>query len=249
MRPPPWKVGELARYTGLSVRTLHWYDEIGLLVPSCHSEAGHRLYAAEDVARLQQIKSLRQLGLSLEEVRDCLDRPDFSPLALVRTHLVRLREQIEVQRRLCGRLEAIASRFEAAETVSVEDLVQTIEDMSMLENYYTPEQLEQLKERKAQVGEERIHQVQEEWPKLIAEVKAEMERGTDPTAASAQALAKRWMALVNEFTGGDAGIAQSLKRLWEERADDLIAQHGPQYDSRPVWDYIGQAMAAAKKAE
>src|SRR5437764_10697044 len=94
MRFEALKVGELARRTGLTVRTLHHYDEIGLLRPSLHTEAGHRLYTAGDVARLQQVVSLRQLGFSLEEVRECLDRPCFSPLELIRAHVARLREQI-----------------------------------------------------------------------------------------------------------------------------------------------------------
>src|SRR5256885_13714858 len=90
------KVGELARRTGLTVRTLHHYDEIGLLRPSLHTGSGHRLYAAADVARLQQVVSLRQLGFSLEEIGACLTRPDFSPLKVIDLHLARLREQIEL---------------------------------------------------------------------------------------------------------------------------------------------------------
>src|SRR6201988_5498959 len=73
------KVGELAKRTGLTVRTLHHYDEIGLLKPSLHTEAGHRLYTAADVARLQQVLSLRQLGFSLEQVGGCPKRPDIPP--------------------------------------------------------------------------------------------------------------------------------------------------------------------------
>lgn len=80
MRSPAMKVGELAKKTGVSVRTLHYYDEIGLLEPSCHTEAGYRLYTTSDIVRLQQIKSLQQLGFSLEEIRECLERPDFSKL-------------------------------------------------------------------------------------------------------------------------------------------------------------------------
>ena len=76
MRSEAFKVGELARRTGLTIRTLHHYDEIGLLKPTLHTGAGHRLYTAGDVARLQQVRSLRQLGFSLEEIRACLDRPD-----------------------------------------------------------------------------------------------------------------------------------------------------------------------------
>src|ERR1700730_18145018 len=105
------KVGELARRTGLTVRTLHHYDEIGLLKPSLHSEAGYRLWTAADVARLQQVLSLRQLGFALEEGRDCLNRPGFAPLEVIRLHVTRLREQIELQRKLCERLGALGANF------------------------------------------------------------------------------------------------------------------------------------------
>src|SRR4051794_21094119 len=114
MRFEALKVGELARRTGLTVRTLHHYDEIGLLRPSLHTESGHRLYTGRDIARLQQVISLRQLGFSLEEVRDCLNRPDFSPMEVIDLHLARLREQIELHRQLCDRLELIAGRLRTA---------------------------------------------------------------------------------------------------------------------------------------
>ena len=81
MRPEAIRVGELAKRTGVSVRTLHYYEEIGLLAPSRRSEAGYRLYGDADVVRLQQIMSLRQLGFSLEQIRDCLHRDDVPLLA------------------------------------------------------------------------------------------------------------------------------------------------------------------------
>src|SRR5262245_8034255 len=80
------RVGELARRTGVSVRTLHYYHEIGLLAPSEQSHTGHRLYTAADVARLQQIVSLRQLGLSLDQIGACLDRGACSPIDIVEQH-------------------------------------------------------------------------------------------------------------------------------------------------------------------
>src|SRR5437870_4391373 len=121
MRFEALKVGELAKRTGLTVRTLHHYDAIGLLKPSLHTEAGHRLYAADDVARLQQVLSLRQLGFSLEEVRDCLNRPDFSPAMVIGLHLARLREQIALRQKLCERLEVIAALLGTAGEVSAEE--------------------------------------------------------------------------------------------------------------------------------
>jgi DNA-binding transcriptional MerR regulator len=240
------KVGELAKRTGLTVRTLHHYDAIGLLRPSAHSGSGYRLYDSADVARLQQVLSLRQLGFSLEEIRDCLDRPGFSPLEAIRLHVGRLRGQIELQRGLCEKLEAIAAHFRAAEEVSADEFLGAIREMTMIENHYTPEQSQAIRERGQRMGEEAVRQSQEDWADLIAQVRAEKESGTDPTDPKVQAMARRWMALVEGFTGGDPGIAESLGRLWKEQGDALAAQHGHRSDPRDVSEYIGRAMAAAK---
>ena len=116
----------------------------------------------------------------------------------------------------------------------------------MMEKYFTPEQLELIRTRREQLGEEYLRQKQEEWAELIALVRAEMDQGTDPADAKVQALVRRWTDLLNFTTGGDAGIEQAIKRHWEEQGDALAAQYGSQYDSRPVWGYIRKAIAAAK---
>src|SRR5690349_3152892 len=172
MRFEPLKVGELARRTGLTVRTLHHYDEIGLLKPSQHTESGHRLYSAGDVTRLQQVVSLRQLGFSLEEVRDCLDKPGFSVLEVLGLHATRLRDQIEFQRRLCDRLDALAIRLQSAGDVSADEFLRAIEEMTMIEKLYTPEQMKQFAEAGAQVGQAEIEAVQNGWGALLGELRA-----------------------------------------------------------------------------
>lgn len=200
MRFEALKVGELARRTGLTIRTLHHYDEIGLLKPSLHTESGHRLYTADDVARLQQVVSLRQLGFSLEEVRDCLDRPGFSPLELIRLHVARLREQIELQRGLCERLEALAAHLRTAGEVSAEEFLRTIEVMTMVENLYTPEQMKQFEEAGKLVGPDEIEAVQEAWGALLSELRAD--RDLDPASPKAQALGQRWDDLTERTMRG-----------------------------------------------
>ena len=245
MGPEALKVGELAARTGLTVRTLHHYDEIGLLRPSLRTDSGHRLYTPNDVARLQLVLSLRQLGFALDEVRDCLDRPDFSPLEVIRRHVARLREQIELQRRLCEHLEALAAHLATAGEVSVEAFLQTIEVMTMIENYYTPEQIESFKKRSeeaAAAGVDLAQQGQAAWTELLAQYGAEMEKGTDPADTRLQELEKRRQALVNAFTGGDPAIAQNLKRLWTEQGDQLCAQFG--IDPK-VMAYLGKVAEAA----
>jgi DNA-binding transcriptional MerR regulator len=246
------KVGELARRTGLTVRTLHHYDAIGLLKPSLHTEAGYRLYTASDITRLQQVLSLRQLGFSLDEVRGCLDRPDFSPLEVLDLQIARLRGQIEVQRQLCERLETLAVHVRAAGEVSADEFLRTIEEMTMLETmqekYFTPEQLKLMREAREKAGTDYLERKQEEWAELIALIRAEMDKGTDPAAAQVQALLRRWQDLMHQSTGGDPGIKQAMKRLWEEQGDSLAAQFGSKYDSRPIWGYIERAAAAATSA-
>jgi DNA-binding transcriptional MerR regulator len=244
------KVGELARRTRLTIRTLHHYDEIGLLRPSLHTESGHRLYTANDVARLQQVLSLRQLGFSLEEIRDCLDRPDFSPLEVIHLHVARLREQIELQRKLCERLEGLAEHFRTAGEVSADAFLYTIEVMTMIESYYTPEQMESFRKRSAEAaaaGVDPAQQAQEgtaAWNELLAQYKVEMESGTDPADPKVQALEKRRQALVNLVSGGDKAIEENMERMWKEQGDKLCAQFG--IDPKVI-AYLGKAVEAARQ--
>jgi DNA-binding transcriptional MerR regulator len=246
------KVGELARRTGLTIRTLHHYDEIGLLKPSMHTEAGYRLYTASDIARLQQVLSLRQLGFALDEVRDCLDRPGFAPLEVIRLHLTRLREQIELQRKLCERLESLAEHFRAAAEVSADEFLDTIEEMTMFEKlagqmqkYYSPEQLKYFEERRQAGGlelEEATQKGPQMWADLFADVEAAMDAGVPPEDVKAQELAKRWLALVTLVTGGDPGIFNSMRRMYENE-DNVMGTDTNAL--RPKMEYIMKAAAAA----
>jgi len=246
MRPPPWKVGELAKRTGVSVRALHHYDEIGLLSPSHRSEAGYRLYTETDVARLQQIRSLRALGFSLEEARDFLKRPEVTPDRVLRLHIAHLKEQIAAQQSLADRLEQAARRWRSDQNIPTEEFLQIIEVTNMIGKYYTPEQMEQLKQRGEMLGEDHIRQAEAEWPELMAKVQAEMERGTDPSDERVRGLARRWQELIREFTGGDPGIAQSLGRMYQEEPTVHGRDTGPM---RAMGEYIGKALQAGKKPE
>lgn len=238
-----WKVGELAKQTGLTVRTLHHYDQIGLLSPSHRTAAGHRLYVEHDVARLQQVASLRNLGFPLEEIRDVLNEKRMSPLQVVQLHADRLREQVRSQQRLVERLDALAEGLRTAETVSADQLIQTIEEITMFEKYYTQEQLDYLAQRREQVGEARIKEVESEWPRLMDEVRAEMERGTDPCDPRVQEMARRWKGLIEEFTGGNEGIRQSLGNLYQNES----TVHGMDVAGmRPLMEYVGRAWGCGQ---
>jgi DNA-binding transcriptional MerR regulator len=246
MKPLPWKVGELARRTGLSVRALHHYDEIGLLRPSLRTPSGHRLYERDDLARLQRIQSLRALGFPLEEVGRLLQGPAISSQRVISLQLARLRQQIALQTRLAERLERLAHHLESAETVSADELCQLIEDMTTMEKYFTTEQLEELRLRGEQIGPDRIREVEEEWAEVIPAVRKAMENGADPASPEVQELARRWQGLVHEFTGGNPAIAQSVRTMYQHEGPTIQRQVGNVPDPA-MFEYMAKAFAVGKK--
>jgi DNA-binding transcriptional MerR regulator len=236
-----WRVGDLAERTGLSVRTLHHYDEIGLLVPSHRGSGGHRLYTERDLAKLERIVALKGFGLALDEIRECLARPVL-PREVFRKRLAELRGRVAEGEKLVRRLEALEARFAARDEATLDEVIETVETMNQFEKYYTPEQLQQLKQRADALGPETIAAVQAEWPRLIAAMKAEMEKGTDPASPRVQELAKRWNELVQMFTGGDPGVTKSLGNYYKGE-QGAAKQQGL---DPALLAYVGKAHAARK---
>lgn len=236
------KVGELASRTGLSVRTLHHYDEIGLLRPKRRTRSGHRVYGLAEVRRLQQIASLRHLGLSLGEVRECLDRPEYSLERVLGLQIERIRKEIARQRRLADLLESLRRRVLDGRPITVEDVTGAIEGTLHFEKHYTPEQREAIARRAEKLGKERIEQGQRDWAELFDAFADAMRRGLDPASDDVQALAARAEGLVAEFTGGDEGLRASLARMYrEEGPEKVIGPHGFHLPEG-LWDYYRRAL-------
>lgn len=239
----PWKVGELAKITAVTVRTLHHYDQIGLLRPSSATDGGHRLYTTKDLVRLQQILSMKSLGFSLEQTKTALDSADsqWSPLQVLQAHMQQVKEQLSLQQELLKRLEAVARILSMAENleVSAEQFIAAIGGIAMFDKYYSKEQLKDLEERRKQIGEERIKEIEAEWPKLMAEVKNHMDQGTSPKSQEVQDLAKRWMELVHEFTGGNKGIETSLNNMYQNESQVAGMDTG---EMRKMMQFIQEAL-------
>jgi DNA-binding transcriptional MerR regulator len=236
---PLIQIGELAAAVGLTVRTLHHYDAIGLLVPAQRSQSGRRLYSPEDVRRLYRIVALRRLGLGLAEIAGLLDAsPDLAQA--VRGHLDLVERQLELDRRLRVTLIRILELLDSGHVPGRDEFIDAIGVMIMSESYYTAEQEEQLAERRRALGEEGMAAAERAWAELIVAVRAEQAAGTDPSDPRMLELAGRWRELIEQFTGGDEGIRQSLARMYREQ--------GVQTASRgmvdpELMDYVGKALA------
>jgi MerR family transcriptional regulator, thiopeptide resistance regulator len=218
-----YTVGELARRSGLTVRTLHHWDELGLLVPAERSSAGYRLYGDAEVERIYRIVALRSLGLELTQVARVLDE-DGDLRALVERQLAALDARIELERRLRERLVQVRDALAGGESASRNDLFGTIEVMAMIERYYSKEQLAELAARREQLGPEGMRKGQQDWADLYADIERELEAGTDPADPRAQALLARHEQLIEAFTGGNPEIRASLQRMYDEQGAERASR-------------------------
>lgn len=127
------RVGELARASGLTVRTLHYYEQIGLLVPSRRSTAGQRIYDEVDMTRLYRICLLRRVGLPLAQIGRALDDPTWSLSAATERHLAELDRRLEATARLRARLASLVAAIGSGHIVPIDELLTTVEEMTMLD--------------------------------------------------------------------------------------------------------------------
>ncbi len=131
------KVGELARRTGMTVRTLHHYDALGLLKPSTRSEAGYRLYNRDDVARLHAIQALRQVGMPLAEIAGLL-AGDGEPLpATIQRQLLTLDRQIERAQELRNQLTLLQARLAEGGEPDMSKWLSVLERMATYNRYFS----------------------------------------------------------------------------------------------------------------
>lgn len=148
-----WRVGELADATGLSVRTLHHYDEIGLLRPGWRSTSGHRQYDAADVRRLHRIVALRGFGLSLTEIGQVLDGELTDPRALIRTQLAVVEEQLAAASQVRDKLLGVLDGLEKTDEPSTRTLIELIEVTTAMNRTLTREEFEAMAETRRRLTE------------------------------------------------------------------------------------------------
>lgn len=240
MDSPYWKIGQLAKQTGLTVRALRHYDQKGLVTPSKCSDSGHRLYTEADIAKLQQVLSLKQMGFGLEAIKALLESHDYEPKQVMRLQMEQLRRNIQTQEQLYARLQHIYKLLDKREHVSTEHFMKTIEVMNMNTNkYFSEEQLEYLKRRSELLGPDKIREVENEWPGLIASVREEMEKGTPIDDPEVVRLGKRWNELMNLFSGGNDEIIRAAERFHAENPNNGL-QNGMDGE---LYKYISQAIA------
>ena len=245
-----YRVSEFAERAGVTVRTLHHYDRLGLLKPSGRTESGYRLYGERDFARLQQIVTLKFIGLPLRQIKELLDGTDLdmaSTLRLQRRLLQEKRLQLEAAIQAIEEAERSLKSSHAPDLAALKKIIEVMErqnNMEWTKKYYDEDAQAKIAERAKTWTPEMQAKVEQDWKSLIGDVEAAIAGKVDPADAKAQSLAKRWSELVRGFTGGDAGVQQGLNKLYADQGNWPSNFTKPFSDE--VGEYIRKAMAAHK---
>jgi len=190
-------VGEVAALSGVSVRTLHHYDRIGLLRPTARSDAGYRLYDDDDLARLHDVLTWRALGFPLQEVQQLLDDPDHDRLEALFLHRSHLAEQV-------GALnERIAALDEAIRKARAEEPMAEVDYRALFDGFDPAEYEEEARatwgdtdawreseRRTRRYGEAEWRAVKEEAQAINARLAELVKAGAEPSAPEALAAAQ-----------------------------------------------------------
>ncbi|MFZ5811464.1 MAG: MerR family transcriptional regulator [Thermodesulfobacteriota bacterium] len=233
-------IGELARHAGLTIRTLRHYDQIGLLKPSGRSNAGYRLYDADDTARLHHILALKELGLPLGDIRATLDANRPSPRAIIARRIRDLDARIAEATALRDRLARLDARLASGGEARLDDWLGLLERMRLYEKYLSPEELRLLRQRHDAAGPERAAAMKA----LLCDIREAMARGSAPETPEAGRLALALMRHVLDLTGGDLETTRKLRlmRQKERRALELFG-----LDATAL-NWLSTALGAARRA-
>jgi MerR family transcriptional regulator, thiopeptide resistance regulator len=241
-----YRASEFAELTGVTVRALHHYDRLGLLKPSGRTASGYRLYGERDFVRLQQIVTLKFIGLPLKQIKTILDCDSFDlsrALKLQREILGEKRRQVEMAIHAIEKAESVIASGAEPDWETFANIIEVIEmqnNWDWVKKYYTEEQLQELS---ARATPEVLEKGQRDWATLLKDIEAAMSEGVDPTSERAQALALRWSELIERFTGGNPAIAESLSHLYKDQAN------WPAHAQKPFSDDAAGFIRRAQSAQ
>ncbi|WP_416757426.1 MerR family transcriptional regulator [Roseateles sp. So40a] len=213
-----YTVGDLAKRTGLTVRTLHHYEQLGLLMPASRSDGGYRRYTDEDVRTLHRLLAYRQMGLPLKDIAPLLAPGAQVPLAeLLAKQIAAVEREIAEQQRLLTMLRRVERRaLDGAE--DTEDLLRLITAQQVFARHYSGEDLDRLRALQDGLAPELLAHLKVEIPALIADFRSAHDAARPVDAQALGPLVRRWLA-VEDLVPVDEDLRRKGRRMIGEDAD------------------------------
>ncbi|WP_220657970.1 MerR family transcriptional regulator [Tsukamurella sp. TY48] len=215
-------VGAIARLTGVSVRTLHHYDDIGLVPPSGRTAAGYRAYSDADVERLHQVLTYRELGFPLEQIATLLDDPSADAMAHLEEQRTLLTTRIDRLHRMVAAVEEMMNRKKGGITLSAQDQAEIFGDDWLGEGYAEEAEQrwgdtdawKQSAERTAKLSKDDWKQLKAEGDALEAALADGLARGVAPGSEEGNALAEQHRAGIDRWYDCDHAMHVCVARMY-----------------------------------
>ncbi|MBN1265010.1 MAG: MerR family transcriptional regulator [Anaerolineales bacterium] len=215
-------VKQLADMAGVSRRTLHYYDEIGLLRPANIGENGYRIYSQESLLRLQQILLFRELGLELSQIQQILDKPAFDPVCALQAHRETLQGRIRRLQTLIRTVDATIMHLTGEVTMSEHTLFEGFDEEQQKE--YEKEAVERWGESAREsiqlwysYSDERKQKIMQEGSDIYTGIAARMDLGAG--SPEIQALLGRWHQHLRHFYEPTIEILAGLGQTYNDQPD------------------------------
>lgn len=224
-------VGAVAELTGVSVRTLHHYDHVGLVVPSVRTAAGYRGYTDADVERLHLVLTYRAAGLPLDEIRVLLDDPEIDELALLQHQHALLLERADGLQRTIKAVEELMSAHRSGIQLTAEEQVEIFGTTAFGEEYAVEAEQRwgdtdawrQSQERVARLSKQDWIDLKAEGDQLLADLAAAKRAGVTPGSPEADELAARHRASIERFYECGGEMHRGLVEMY--MADERFAAY------------------------
>ena len=230
-----YSIGQVAALAGVTVRTLHHYDDVGLLTPTGRTPAGYRLYDDVDLARLRDVLSYRELGFSLEQVRSILDDPRADPASHLRNQYRLVRERIARLEEVLGHLEKLMEAQHMGINLTPEEQLEVFGENWPGDEYAAEAEQRwgdtdawrQSQQRTSAMSKDDWLAVKAETEALEAELAGAMTDGVAPTDERAMDLAERHRVAIERFYDVSYEMHRGLAEMYV--ADPRFTRH---YDDR-----------------
>jgi DNA-binding transcriptional MerR regulator len=190
-------VSQVARLAGISVRTLHHYDDVGLLSPSSRSDSGYRLYEHRDLERLQEVLLLRELGFSLDEIKGALHDPDHDRVVLLRSQRDLINGKIAHLRRLITSLDTAINAHGEGTTMNEAQMFEVFGDFdprnyeAEVEDRWSGDLLDESRRRTSSYSKAQWKDAMAEGDGVTNEFAVAKRAGEPAAGETAMALAER----------------------------------------------------------
>jgi len=229
------KVGQLAKQICLSVRTLHHYDEIGLLSPSIRTPSGHRLYNTKDIALLHRIQALKQLGLSLQQIAGIVQENSQPLPDIIAQQIVNLECEMEQAEKLKSKLVRLQYSLQEGHEPDMASWLDTLALMNVYEKYLTADEIEELNSHALAVK----HEIEHEWPEMVKKLQAMMDQKASPNDKHVQEFVIRWTEMLERLVGHNPHLLLKVHSMSDEM--EMQVQRGI---SPAMAKYLGDVMGA-----